>query len=250
MIGLLVAECLLWLSEWFRCFPKGYPVLTALATVCAGLLLLILWFAASVISQWNFHFSTRTLRLFIFGLLALEALLRLGPRRLLDVNSRSGQIAQVLIGLALFSTLYLFATARLLRRRFQFTIRSLLIMVVVAAVPCSWLTVEVKEAKRQREAVAAINNVGTIYYNWQLGGISSASVNRHGLGPEWLLNLLGVDFFVSVGHVYFYADVPAAGLENLKRLNTLQYLDLSRTKVTDEDVKMLQQALPNCRIYH
>jgi hypothetical protein len=37
---------------------------------------------------------------------------------------------------------------------------------------------------------------------------------------------------------------------NLKGLTQLQILDLQRTKVTDAGVAKLQQALPNCKIYH
>ena len=40
-----------------------------------------------------------------------------------------------------------------LSRRFQFSLRSLLVLVVVVAVPCSWLAVEMKKAREQKEAV-------------------------------------------------------------------------------------------------
>ncbi len=43
--------------------------------------------------------------------------------------------------------------------------------------------------------------------------------------------------------------VSSAGLEHLKELKQLQELDLRRTEVTGEGAKILQQALPNCRIY-
>ena len=44
--------------------------------------------------------------------------------------------------------------------------------------------------------------------------------------------------------------ITDAGLEHLKGLKRLEELDLERTKVTDEGVKRLQKALPNCIIGH
>ena len=40
-----------------------------------------------------------------------------------------------------------------------------------------------------------------------------------------------------------------AGLEHLKGLSNLQELYLGKTQVTDEGIKKLQQALPNCEIW-
>ena len=39
------------------------------------------------------------------------------------------------------------------RWRFQFSIRSLLVLVVVVSVPCSWLAVEIKRARVQEAAL-------------------------------------------------------------------------------------------------
>ena len=44
--------------------------------------------------------------------------------------------------------------------RFQFSIRSLLLLAVAVAVACSWLTTEMREARAQRDAVAA--RAGTV----------------------------------------------------------------------------------------
>ncbi len=45
----------------------------------------------------------------------------------------------------------------------------LLVLVVAVAIPCSWLAVEMKAARRQEEAVAAIEKLGgNVSYDWQL----------------------------------------------------------------------------------
>jgi hypothetical protein len=44
--------------------------------------------------------------------------------------------------------------------------------------------------------------------------------------------------------------VTDTGLEHLKGLTNLERLELNRTQVTDEGVRKLQEALPNCEIKH
>jgi len=44
------------------------------------------------------------------------------------------------------------------------------------------------------------------------------------------------------------APITDAGVPHLCRLACLQYLDLHWTKVSDDGIKKLQQALPNCKI--
>jgi len=75
------------------------------------------------------------------GLLAVEGLLLLSERfRWFAFNERKGWtvlIAVAAVGLAGLCTLLWFAVALLLRRPFQFSIRSLLVLTVAVAIPCS-----------------------------------------------------------------------------------------------------------------
>ena len=61
--GLLVVEGLLWLSERFQwpTWHKGYAVLTAVAVVGGAMILMLLWFIASLVFRWRFQFSIRSL---------------------------------------------------------------------------------------------------------------------------------------------------------------------------------------------
>ena len=221
IFGLLVVEGLLWLSERYTWFAfnqhKGWTVLIAVAAVGVAFLLMLLWFIASLLFRW----------------------------------------------------------------RFQFSIRSLLVLTVAVAIPCSWLGVEMKEAKRQREAVAAIERLG-----------GSVEWSRP-FGPAWLRSSFGDGFYrhvisvtvsgsqVTDASLECISDLPQlrslyicsqsfsfsgnsyrlreaeensrtkvtnAGLKHLTGLSHLELLALIDTQVTDEGVKELQQALPNCKI--
>jgi len=69
LIGLLIVECLLWLSERFQWFTfnhhKGWTVLIALASIGVALLIVLLWFVTSLIFRWRLHFRIRTLLVMI-----------------------------------------------------------------------------------------------------------------------------------------------------------------------------------------
>ncbi len=45
-------------------------------------------------------------------------------------------------------------------RRFQFSLRTLLIFVTLCAIPCSWLAVKIKRFKQRQKAAAAIEKLG------------------------------------------------------------------------------------------
>ena len=125
-----------------------------------------------------------------------------------------------------------FAIALIFRGRFQFSIRSLLVSVVVIAIPCSWLSVEMTKAREQRATVAAIE---------ELGG----EIWEKPSGPEWLRDLLGDDFFKNVDAVIFHgSEVTDAGLEHLQALRQLKDLNLGATRTSDaglEHLKALMQ---------
>ena len=109
VLGLLVVEGLLFLSERFHWFAfnehKGWTVLIAVASVSLAMLLMLLWFAASLLFRW----------------------------------------------------------------RFQFSIRSLLVLTLVVAMPCSWLSWKMKRAKHQTEVAEAIRNMHQwAEYDWEI----------------------------------------------------------------------------------
>jgi hypothetical protein len=64
-----------------------------------------------------------------------------------------------------------FVAARILRWRFQFSLRSLLILVLVVAVACGWLASEMARARRQANLVAEASKLGCgILYDYNVSG--------------------------------------------------------------------------------
>ncbi len=67
IFGLLVVECLLWLSERFQWFRfntyAGWTVLIAVANVGAFFLLMLLWCAVAFVFRLRFQFGIRSLGL-------------------------------------------------------------------------------------------------------------------------------------------------------------------------------------------
>jgi hypothetical protein len=132
-----------------------------------------------------------------------------------------------------------------------------------------------KQARKQKEAVEAIREVGGVVgYGYRRNGSGKWIQNAETQGPEWLHELLGDDFFANPNSVYFVSYPPVtdaglehlrglaqlqnvylnsilvtdAGLEHLKGLAQLQELYLTGSHVTDDGVMKLQKSLPKCHV--
>jgi hypothetical protein len=117
---------------------------------------------------------------------------------------------------------------------FRFSLRSLMLLVLAAAVPCSWLAAEIEQARQQHDAVLAIRKGGGVvsydYHRLEVGGdvfFLSSSVPRT---PFWLRGLFGDDFFCRCDSVRIESD---AEMQFLKRLPGVRELTLDMSAVTD-----------------
>jgi len=154
--------------------------------------------------------------------------------------------------------------ALILGWRFQFTIQSLLVLVVAVALPCSWLAVEMEKAREQGEAVEGITRIvgGNVSYDTEFEALMAIINRKPRSSPQpteaaWLRNLLGTDFFHAVEVVTVQphsglGDVKDvdAGLENLKHFTALQLLALEDPRITDAGLKNVKglTALQNLQI--
>ncbi len=199
--------------------------------------------------------------------------------RWFPVNYQKGfpvLLAVAVVAAVLMLILAWMLVALVFRRRMQFGLRTMLVFVTLCAVVCSWLTVRIKQARRQAEEIAAIKEKhGSASYHWETASIERmAELVPAPPGPERLRKLLGIDFFGIVEHLYVPTppttdaelehltvlrrlkrlglcgdNVSDAHLSHLGGLSTLRRLWLVDTKVTEEGVKKLHDVLPNCAIY-
>ena len=207
---------------------------------------------------------------FVLVLLAVEVLLWLSDRfgwlgwhkgyAVLDVHGE--------LGVAMMVMLVWFGVALILRRRFQFSIRSLLLLTVTVAIPFSWLAAKMQIAKRQKAAAAEIVKLGQVWvrYDYECDDFGREIQAAKPPEPGWLRNLLGADFFSGVAMVRLDNYVPRDGgwtaesgelenpeewwvsktkgvddgLQHLRDLPRLRWLILARSYVTDNGLKNLE----------
>ena len=170
ILGLLVVECLLWLSERFQwpTWHKGYAVLTAVAVVGVVFMVMLLWFVVACSFDGGF-------------------------------SSRFGRCC---------------------------------VLVMVVAIPCSWLAVERQREREHREAVAGIyKSGGYVVYSYG-NGIEL---------PRWLLKLFGEELFGDIQAVDFCGSrVTDEDLQYLERLDGFDMLIVANTHITDAGLEHLE----------
>ena len=130
-------------------------------------------------------------------------------------------------------------TARPRRRYLRFSLRSLLVLILLIA---GWLGWVVHRARVQRDAVAAILKLqGTVKYDWERKDGRNLP-NGKPWWPGWLVNLFGIDYFAHVTQVRVVAvhELSDAELMHISNLSGLEELDLHRSPVTDARMGYLE----------
>jgi hypothetical protein len=159
------------------------------------------------------------------------------------------------------------------RRFLRFSVRGLIVVVLVVG---AWLGRVVHQAHVQRNAVAAIKNAGgSVLYDWECTNGTYPPGGKP-WAPNWLVDLIGVDYFGQVDHVDLsVSSIPSdhlivqvgrltrlkslvlsgpcitdAELAYLKGLTSLEHLVLNNTQVSDAGVNDLMRGLPSLTVHH
>jgi len=180
-------------------------------------------------------------------LLVIESVLWLSDRlQWFAFNRHKGftlLIAVASVGLAMLVMFFWFLGTLLTRRRLKCSIRCLLLVALVVAIPATWWAMAREASRGQREAVEQICHAGGVIngydYDHPLGIIIAPPPAPP--GPRWLRKVLGDDLFANVTRVDLSrSEISDAGLEHLKGLAHLRDLVLHDTAVTDAGLEHLK----------
>jgi len=121
--------------------------------------------------------------------------------------------------------------------RLRFSLRMLLLAVAVVGTWLGWYTNRVHEQKR---AVAALRQLGSLAYDYEV------TTERQPRVPRWMCDLVGIDWFCQVERVNLRTSstwddrITDTDLEQLRRLPGLRWLQLvSNLPLTDSQMRML-----------
>ena len=117
------------------------------------------------------------------------------------------------------------------RRWFRFSLRTLLVLMLLACIGMGWLGVKMQQVRRQRDAVAAMERLGGVVH-W-VHDYPDVGLQ----GKAWLRQLLGDDFFAHPDIVEIRND---AAIECLKEVSQAPTLILSGRRITDAELGHLK----------
>jgi hypothetical protein len=121
------------------------------------------------------------------------------------------------------------------RRWFQFSLRTLLVVVALIAVGCFWFGVKMRDAAKQKTAVEGIlKDGGWVEYSYEVDATGNAIAGAEPPVPAWMRKLFGDDFFWNVVGANVKTDT---GMESVAQLPELRLLWLAESKITDSGLQ-------------
>lgn len=196
---------------------------------------------------------------FLLALLCIQGVLFLsGQYRWFAFNERKGYTVLITVAATAIGLLFLVGlvlASRLFKSKVQFSLVTLLLVVVVMGLPCAWLAREIESARQQRALLETHSSTITPVYGDQ-SGYSAKRYAVHPKAHDWVISVMGQDFVDDVCEVacsstdhselevlkalpqlrcVWLAGKPVTGaqLQHLQRLKHLQLLDLDQTHFDD-----------------
>jgi internalin A len=119
----------------------------------------------------------------------------------------------------------------------RFSIRGLIVLVLLMGLGLGWM---VRSAHTQRDAVAAIRKAGgLVKYDWEWSNGYDISGGKP-WAPQWLLDLIGVDFFGHVTSVWLQPAPTDGAIAEVGRLTQLERLQLVGRFFSDGELSHLK----------
>jgi len=125
------------------------------------------------------------------------------------------------------------------QRWFRFRLRTMLVAIAMISL---WLSTTANRANKQRRAVEKIKAAGGVVgYDYEVdGNFNRREDDPSPPGPDWLRNLIGVDYFATVIYVEFNTadDQSLAVVKDLPNLRALELTD--DVKLTDAGLECVR----------
>jgi Leucine-rich repeat (LRR) protein len=121
--------------------------------------------------------------------------------------------------------------------RVRFSVRGLLLLVLIIG---GLLGSVVRPAQRQREAVARISKSGGwVWYSWHFSGRDFSRTAKPA-APQWLVDLVGVDYFGHVVHVFMGEQATDVELAEVGQLDGLELLNAGPSRISSSGMAHLE----------
>jgi hypothetical protein len=116
------------------------------------------------------------------------------------------------------------------RRWLQFSLRTLLIAVLILSLPLSWFAGKMQRARRQARTVQAIRREGSVSYEWE----------AHHRERPWMCRLFGDDLVSPIIVVCLFDSAATdATLAQIEEFTALRELQICNGTVSDDGLKHL-----------
>lgn len=133
--------------------------------------------------------------------------------------------------------------AELKHRRWQFSLRTLLLFVLSLGVVVGWLANQSRLVREQQEAVSALQRLRyLVQYDYEVDSLGQPTRHNGPRAPAWARRLLGDACFVEVIRVVpsdFYLPPSDDVLVHYRGLPGLRYIDVSGEQVADRGLQHL-----------